>query len=162
VLKTGNDILQLKGYAFELVKLAILVIDAVSKCFIGRLVRLVNALSVWFRFAPVSIKQLARSPFTEENIFTLSSSVHWRSGRQGRLLAGQRSCWCRVVRLRQTNTGKMPFLLAFVTIAVSRRAVETRMSLAVAEIPLCFHRQTLSAHTVLFTRITRTSGVDRM
>jgi len=32
-----------------------------------------NALSAWFRFAPVS-KQLARTPFIKANTFTLSSS----------------------------------------------------------------------------------------
>jgi len=56
----------------------------------------------------------------------------------------------------------MTFLLAFVTNAVPRRTVETRMPIVAAEIALCFHRQTLSAHTVLFARITNTSGADRM
>ena len=33
-----------------------------------------NPLSIWFRFAPVSIRQLARTPFTKASTFTLSSS----------------------------------------------------------------------------------------
>ena len=42
--------------------------------FTDRFVRLMNALSIWFRFAPVSIRQLARTPFTKANTLTLSSS----------------------------------------------------------------------------------------
>ena len=33
-----------------------------------------NALSIWFRSAPVSIRKLAGTPFTKANTFTLSSS----------------------------------------------------------------------------------------
>jgi len=44
----------------------------------------------------------------------------------------------------------MSFLLPFVTNAVSRKEVETRMSLVAAEIALCFHRHTQCAHCSLY------------
>jgi len=41
--------------------------------FTDSFVQLMNASSIWLRFAPVSVRQLVKTPFTKANTFTLSS-----------------------------------------------------------------------------------------